>query len=80
MARKLSAKFFENETVQPVAEPSEGRTTQIIPQTDKVPMQEKITHRELTANPSAQKRELQLKNADNRTGNTNDTANACHVR
>jgi hypothetical protein len=60
-ARKLSAKFFEHETVQPVAEPSEGRTTQIIPQTDKVPMQEKITHKELTANPSAQKRELQLK-------------------
>ena len=58
-ARELSAKFFEKETIQPVAEPNKGRTTQIIPQTDKIPMQEKITYKEPTANPSAQRRELQ---------------------
>ena len=33
-ARELSAKFFEKETVQPIAEPGERITTQIIPQTD----------------------------------------------
>lgn len=60
-ARELSAKFFEKETIQPVAKPSEGRMVQIIPQTDKVQTREKITHKEPTANPSAQKRELQLK-------------------
>ena len=56
---ELTAKFFEKETVQPIAEPSERITTQIIPQTDKVPMQEKITHKEPTVNLSAPKRELQ---------------------
>ena len=40
-ARELSAKFFEKELLQPVAEPSEGRMVQIIPQTDKVQTQEK---------------------------------------
>ncbi|WP_251392599.1 MobA/MobL family protein [Mediterraneibacter agrestimuris] len=58
-ARELSAKFFEKESLQPVAEPNERKTTQVIPQTDKVQSQEKITHKEPTANPSAQKRELQ---------------------
>lgn len=58
-ARELSAKLFEKEAIQPIAEPSEERTAQIIPQTEKVPTQEKITHKEPTANPSAQKRELQ---------------------
>ncbi len=28
-ARELSAKFFEQETIQPIAEPNKGRTTQI---------------------------------------------------
>ena len=60
-ARELSAKLFEKETIQPVAEPNERRTTQVIPQTDKIPMQEKITHKEPTANPSSQKQELQAK-------------------
>ena len=39
--RELSAKFFEKESLQPIAEASERRTTEIIPQTDKVQMQEK---------------------------------------
>ena len=60
-ARELSARLFEKETIQPVAEPNERRTTQVIPQTDKIPMQEKITHKEPTANPSSQKQELQAK-------------------
>ena len=60
-ARELSAKLSEKETIQPIAEPNERRTTQIIPQTDKTTKSEKITHKEPTANPSAQKRELQLK-------------------
>lgn len=38
--RELSAKFFEKGLLQAVAEPSEGRTTQIIPQTDNPPKQE----------------------------------------
>lgn len=38
-ARELSANFFEQETIQPIAEPNKGRTTQIIPQTDKLPKQ-----------------------------------------
>ena len=54
-ARELSAKLFVKETIQPVAEASGGRTIQIIPQTDKVQSQEKITHKEPTANLSAQK-------------------------
>lgn len=58
-ARELSAKFFEKELLQPIAEPSEGRMTEIIPQTDKVQMQEKIIHKEPTANPSAPKRKPQ---------------------
>ena len=58
-ARELSAKFFEKETIQLVAEPSEGRMVQIIPQTDKVQTQEKITHKEPIANSLAPKRELQ---------------------
>ena len=36
-ARKLSAKFFEKEAVQTVTEPSEERTLEKIPQTDKTP-------------------------------------------
>ncbi|MDE7323547.1 MAG: hypothetical protein K2N73_12685 [Lachnospiraceae bacterium] len=59
--RELSAKFFEKEVVQTVAEPSEGRTTQIIPQTDNVSNQEQSRLKELTANPSATQRELQPK-------------------
>ena len=58
-ARELSAKLFVKETIQPIAEPNEMRITQIIPQTDKVQSQEKITLKEPTANPTAQKRELQ---------------------
>ena len=60
-ARELSAKLFEKETMQPIAEPNERRTTQIIPQTDKTTKSEKITHKEPTANPSSQKQELQAK-------------------
>ena len=60
-ARELSAKLFEKETIQPIAEPNERRTAQIIPQTDKTTKSEKITHREPTANPSAPKRNLQPK-------------------
>lgn len=60
-ARELSARFFETEMLQSIAEPSEGRMTEIIPQTDKAQMQEKINHREPTANPSAPKRDLQPK-------------------
>lgn len=58
-ARELSPKFFEKGLLQPISEPNEGRTTQVIPQTDKIPMQDKITHEEPTANLSAQKREPQ---------------------
>lgn len=39
-ARELSAKLFEKETVQPIAELGEGRMTEIIPQADKTPKQE----------------------------------------
>ena len=39
-ARELSAKLFEKEVVQPVAEPSEEKTSKIISQTDKPPKQE----------------------------------------
>ena len=60
-ARELSAKLFEKETIQPIAEPNERRTTQIIPQTDKTTKSEKIAHKEPTANLSAPKRELQPK-------------------
>ena len=42
-ARELSSKLFEKESLQPAAKPSEERTTQIIPQTDKTLKQEKIT-------------------------------------
>ena len=59
--RELSAKFFEKESLQLVAKPSEERTTQIIPQTDKTPKQEKITHKEPTDDLSTQQRTLQLK-------------------
>ena len=58
-ARKLSAKFFEKEVVQMVTEPSEERTLEKIPQTDKKPKQEHNLLKELIANPSAQKQELQ---------------------
>ena len=58
-ARELSAKFFEKETVQSVAEPSDVRTVQIIPQTDNVSKQGHNLLKGLTADPSAQKRELQ---------------------
>ena len=60
-ARELSARLFENETIPLIAEPSEGRTVQIIPQTDKTPKSEKSTHKEPTANLSTPKRELQHK-------------------
>ena len=59
--RELSAKFFENEMLQSIAEPSEGRMTEIIPQTDKTPKQEHSLLKEPTANPSALKRDLQPK-------------------
>lgn len=58
-ARELSAKIFEKETVQSIAGPSEKKMTEIIPQTDKTPKPEKITHKEPTANPSAPKRKPQ---------------------
>ena len=58
-ARKLSAKFFEKEVVQMVTEPSEERTLEKIPQTDKTPKQEHNLLKKLIANPSAQKQELQ---------------------
>jgi len=58
-ARKLSAKFFEKEVVQTVTEPSEERTLEKIPQTDKKPKQEHNLLKKLIANPSAQKQELQ---------------------
>lgn len=60
-ARELSAKCFEKELLPSIAEPSGGRTTQIIPQTDKTTKSEKIAHKESTANLSAPKRELQPK-------------------
>ena len=58
-ARELSAKLFGKETEQTVTEPSGGKTTQIIPQTDKPQKQEKITHKEPTDDLSTQRRELQ---------------------
>ncbi len=60
-ARELSAKFFENEIVQPIAEPSEKKTAKIISQTDKLPKQEHNLLEEPTIDLSAQKRELQSK-------------------
>lgn len=60
-ASELSVKFFEKETVQPVAEASGGRMVQIIPQTDKVQTQEKITHKEPIANPPTPKQEPHTK-------------------
>ena len=57
--RELSAKFFEKEVVQMVTEPSEERTLEKVPQTDKKPKQEHNLLKELIANPSAQKQELQ---------------------
>jgi len=60
-ARELTAKLFEKETVQTIAEPSEGRMTEIISQTDKTPKQEHSLLKEPTANPSAQKQEQQPK-------------------
>ena len=60
-ARELSAKFFEKELLQPIAESSEGRTAEIIPQTDKTPKQEQITHKEPTDDLSTQQRTLQPK-------------------
>ena len=60
-ARELFAKVFEKETAQPVAEPSDVRTVQIIPQTDKTPKQEQITHKEQTDDLSTQQRTLQSK-------------------
>lgn len=38
----MSAKLFEKETIQPIAEPSENITIKIIPQTDKMPKQETL--------------------------------------
>ncbi len=66
-ARELSAKFFEKELLQPVAEPSEGRTAEIIPQTDKTPKQEHSRLKEPAANPSAQKQEPQPKTQEKAT-------------
>ncbi len=60
-ARELSAKLFEKESLQLIAKPSEERTTQIIPQTDKTPKQEKITHKESTDDLSIQQRVLKSK-------------------
>ena len=60
-ARELLAKFFGEETVQTITAPNEGRMAEIIPKTDKVQMQEKITHKEPTANLSAPKQDLQPK-------------------
>ena len=60
-ARELSAKFFEKESLQPVAEPNEGRTTQIIPQMDKTPKKEKIMHKEPTEDLLTQQRAMQPK-------------------
>ncbi len=60
-ARELSAKFFEKELLQPIAESSEGRTAEIIPQTDETPKQEQITHKEPTDDLSTQQRTLQPK-------------------
>ncbi len=60
-AKELSAKFFEKELLQPIAESSEGRTAEIIPQTDKMPKQEQITHKEPTDDLSTQQRTLQPK-------------------
>ena len=60
-ARELSAKFFEKELLPPIAEPSGGRTAEIIPQTDKTPKQEHSRLKEPAANPSAQKQEPQPK-------------------
>lgn len=60
-ARELSAKFFEKELLHPIAEPSERRTTEIIPQTDKTPKQKQITHKEPTDELSTQQRTLQPK-------------------
>ena len=59
--RELSAKLFEKELLQPIAESSEGRTAEIIPQTDKMPKQEQITHKEQTDDLSTQQRTLQSK-------------------
>ncbi len=56
-ARELSAKCFEKELLPPIAEPSGGRTAEIIPQTDKTPKQEHSRLKEPAANPSAQKQE-----------------------
>ena len=58
-ARELSAKFFEKEALQMIAESSKGRTTEIISQTDKTSKQEQRLLKEPTANPSTPKRELQ---------------------
>ena len=60
-ARELSAKLFEKEMVQPVAEPSEEKTSKIISQTDKQSKQEQITHKEPTDDLSTQQRTLQPK-------------------
>ena len=74
-ARELSAKFFEKELLQSIAEPSGGRTVEIIPQTDKTPKQEHSRLKEPAANPSAQN-----PNERNKSGNTKDTSKACYVR
>ncbi len=66
-ARELSAKFFEKKLLQPVAEPSEGRTAEIIPQTDKMPKQEHSRLKEPAANLSAQKQEPQPKTQEKAT-------------
>ncbi len=58
-ARELSAKFFEKEAVQMIAEPNVERAAPIILQTDKTQKQEKITHKEPTDDLSTQQRTLQ---------------------
>ncbi len=59
-ARELSAKFFEKEVVQTISEPSGGRTTPIIPQTDSV-LQQEHKFKVPTVDLSVQQRELQPK-------------------
>ena len=60
-ARELSAKLFEKESLQLIAKPSEERTTQIIPQTDKTQSRKKSPKKESTDDLSIQQRVLKSK-------------------
>ena len=60
-ARELSAKLFEKKTVQTIIEASEGITTEIKSQTDKMPKQEHSFLKESAVDLSAQQRKLQPK-------------------